>query len=312
MLLGLGAAAALMSCAPYPSSAQTESQLRITDDTGAVVTLQIPARRVACLVIQCVDILASLGMTPVAIPSEADDLGLASDPRLLGTKAATLRKIAGTYMEPDVEDVAAARPDLIIGYTDMEGLRPALQSTAPVALFAPVGYEGVIKDVERLGILTGRRMQAAATRSKLLHTLATFSRLSPHSQTALIMWDYQGTIGVSDRTVPSASVVATIAKYPWSAPKGSYQGPASDMYYSLENILKENPDVIFVEKFGPDPKVAQYLATSPLWHQFRAVRTRHVYEVDSEVWHKDQAPIGLIIIVKQAMHLLYPQLAVAR
>jgi len=84
------------------------NDLTFTDATHTTVTLTKQPTRIACLVGICEDILASLGIDPVAVN---DKLG--QDPAFFGDKAKSFSVIGGAFFDPNVEDIAKATPDLV-------------------------------------------------------------------------------------------------------------------------------------------------------------------------------------------------------
>src|SRR5579884_2234759 len=85
------------------------TSLTFTDATHTTVTLSKRPARIVCLVSLCEDILAQLGLSPVAVN---DTFG--QDSHFFGSRAKSFMTIGGTFFQPDVEDIARANPDLVI------------------------------------------------------------------------------------------------------------------------------------------------------------------------------------------------------
>ncbi len=88
------------------SNGTKANNLTFTDATNTTITLSKPPTRIACLVSLCEDILAVLGLQPVAVN---DTFG--QDPHFFGTKAKSFMTIGGPFFNPNVEDIAKATPD---------------------------------------------------------------------------------------------------------------------------------------------------------------------------------------------------------
>src|SRR5215469_3545841 len=128
------------------------NNLTLTDATNTTITLSKPPARIACLVSLCEDILAELGLQPVAVN---DTFG--QDPHFFGAKAKNFMTIGGPFFNPNVEDIAKATPDLVIGLANVhENLRDALQPIAPLYIMNPTSYNDSIKYLKDIGRLTGR------------------------------------------------------------------------------------------------------------------------------------------------------------
>lgn len=106
------------------------------------------------------------------------------------------------------------------------------------------------------------------------------------------------------------SILKEISDYPWQAPTGGDQGhqPGAGTF-SLEEVLQNDPTVIFVQTFsyGPDdmPSVSEQLASNPVWARLGAVQHDRVVEVSTDVWATGRGPISLTLVVEQAADALY-------
>ena len=111
---------------PVPTA--TPSTVTLTDSTGEVLTFTTRPARAACLTEICADIMAELGLEPVAVNDP-----LSSDPRFFGSRADEFQVIGGSFFEPNLEDIAASEPALVFGLGGVHaGLRDALRPPAPL------------------------------------------------------------------------------------------------------------------------------------------------------------------------------------
>jgi iron complex transport system substrate-binding protein len=106
------------------------------------------------------------------------------------------------------------------------------------------------------------------------------------------------------------TVLAEVTNYPWKV-----ANPADDPYgegsipYSLEKLLIENPDVIFVESYSYSPgtkPLSEQLAESPIWSKLKAVQDKQVHEVRSPIWGDGRGTRSLGILLDEAVKIIYP------
>lgn len=299
--------------AATPSAAVSQSQsgtaalpISITDGTG--VKLDFPKRveRVACLTEICSDSLAELGLEPVAITP----FGVAEEKEFFGDKAKSFGQIGGSFMEPSLEDIAKAKPELVIGLEGThEGLRDGLKSIAPLYIAKLASYQDSIAFLDIMGKLTGKEAEAAKAKLKLLDKIAYYKEKSPKNKSALIIYGADVNFGIDTAGSIVGGMLAEVTKYPWPAPEAEGGHQAGGMTYSLEKVLATNPDQLFIETFafGPDTKpLTEQFKVNPLWAKLKAVKDNHVNEVRTVIWANGRGTRSLGIVLDEAMKSLYP------
>ncbi len=299
------------SCGSQPVATTTAngsktSNLTFTDATKTTITLSKQPARIACLVAICEDILAELGLQPVAVN---DAFG--QDPHFFGASVKGLMTIGGSFFDPNVEDIAKATPDLIIGLANVhENLRDALQPIAPLYIMNPTSYMDSINYLKDIGRLTGRSDQANQAAQHFLHKLAAYKAESPGNKSALLM--YGSDVNFNIFTVGSlfGGLLAQATNYPWPAP-GPGAPEASDhepgaIPYSLEKILAVNPDVLFIASLAAAQPLSKQLADNPVWGNLKAVKNKQVYEVNPGFYIFGRGTRSLALALDDAMNRLYP------
>lgn len=280
----------------------------VTDVTGTRLELPDKVSRVACLTEICVDSLAELGLEPAAVTVG----GISSLPEFFGNQAENFNKIGGSFLEPNLEDIAKAQPDLVIGLEGThEGLRDGLREIAPLYITQPKTYQDSIAFLEMMGELTGRTTEADEAKKKLLDKLNFYITVSPKDKSALIMYGSDVNFGIDTEGSLVGSMITEITEYPWPAPVENGGHQAGGMTYSLEKVLETDPDWLFIEtfSFGPDsqPLSEQFMA-NPLWAKLKAVREGQVQEVRTSIWASGRGTRSLGIILDEAMQTLYPDI----
>ncbi|MFS0723084.1 ABC transporter substrate-binding protein [Paenibacillus sp. 1P07SE] len=282
------------------------------DVTGETIAADEPVVKVACIVSLCVDVLAELGMEPVAV-AEGGVRVIASAPEFYGSKGETFPSIGGSFFEPSLEDLVTAAPDLVIGLQGVhDALREGLEGIAPLYLANPVHYNDSLAILETIGQLTGRTEEAAAAQQRFQDKLEGASAEAPKDKKALIIYGSDVNFSVITDSGLGGTVMKEISDYPWKVEK-----PEDDPFgegavpYSLERLLTEDPDVIFVQSytFSPDAApISEQLAASPLWEKLAAVQSGQVHEVRSPIWGDGRGTRSLGILIDESMAILYPDL----
>lgn len=276
------------------------------DITGTEISLKLPVEKVACLTEICVDALVELGLKPVAVTAG----GLAPEPEFYGEEAANLGQIGGSFFEPNLEDISLAAPELIIGLEGThEGLRDGLASMAPLYIVQPKSVQESIEFLEHMGKLTGRTSEAEEAKKRFLDKFNYYKEHSPKDQSALAMYGSDVNFGIDTAGSLVGSMLAEVTDYPWPAPEADGGHQAGGMAYSLEKVLENNPDYLFVETFmfGPDAKpLSEQFKTNPLWSKLGSVQNDQVHEVRTSVWASGRGTRSLGIILDEAMSIMYP------
>ncbi|NNG46549.1 MAG: ABC transporter substrate-binding protein, partial [Deltaproteobacteria bacterium] len=160
---GLLLAALLLSLCVCPRWAPASSSLVMTDDRGVSVRLAAAPRRVVSLAPNLTEIVFLLGQ----------------EEKLVGVtrycnyplRAAALPRIGG-IVDPDVERIVAADPDLLLCTTDgnpKERVQILEEMGIPCFAVGPQNLEAIFKTLERVGALLGvpekGRKEASALRA---------------------------------------------------------------------------------------------------------------------------------------------------
>ncbi|GGQ66876.1 ABC transporter substrate-binding protein [Streptomyces pilosus] len=272
-----------------PIKASTE----LTDTNGVRISLKKQPERIVCLFALCDDILTELGIVPAATNS-----ALLAHPGFLGeAKAKEVDVVPGGFIAPEVEAILSHKPDLVIGLGDTHGkLAPALEGATTFWAMQPETWEDGVGYLRDVAALTGRTAEGEKAERTFRTKLAEAEK-TPSEKTALIIYGSDENFGVA---TPEGDVTASLfpklADYPWKSRgvEGSY---------SLEEILAQDVDVLFVEtmSFGDaDGKLSEKLAENPLWGKIPAVRNGDVHEVDAEVWAKGRGTRSLGIVLDEA------------
>ena len=260
---------ALAACSPRPLA----GGVSITDDWGRTVALAAPARRVVSLSPASTEILFALG----------------AGPRLVGRTRyddwpAEARAVpaVGEGIGPNVEAVAARRPDLVVLYASAAN-RAALSGLSalgiPVAVLKLDVSSDVVRAARRLGTLTGTADAAdslvAAFGDSLRAVEARDARVLRRPRLYVDVWaDPPMTVG---RGSYLSEVVEAAGAVNVFGDLGASAAPVS-----LETIVQRDPDAVLV--LAPDTTRPPDLASRPGWRAVRAVREGRILVVDASLY----------------------------
>jgi iron complex transport system substrate-binding protein len=242
-------------------------------------------------------------MKPVA----AND-ALHKHPAYWGPTESAIAPIGGSFFEPSLEDIARARPDIVIGLAGVhDGLRAGLKNIAPLFIVNPVGVDGMLKHVAEIGRIVGKSKEAEAASQAFTKRLDDYARKVTAKQSVLVVFGSDVNIGVETLCTPIVDALSQLATYAFEFERCVHGEFPS---FSLEQLLRINPDVIFVETFGfgptPPQPVSEQLADNAIWKQLSAVKNRQVHEVDFAVWATSRGIRGATVVLDEAMPKVYP------
>ncbi len=251
----------------------------VTDSRGEFSLDYVP-KRIVALEFSFVDALAAVDVSPVGI---ADD----NDPsRLLPAVSQKLGKwtSVGTRSQPSLEVIASLKPDLIIADVDRHSaVYKDLSKIAPTLLLPSrrETYQDNLKSAAIIGKVIGKNKAMQA-------------RLVKHHQ---VMTDYGKQLSVlNGKTIqfgvarengfyahsPESYAGGVITTLGLTTPKGLDNENASRQI-SLEQLLALNPAYLVVGDYTENSIISKW-AKQPLWNALQAVRDKHVYHVDGNMW----------------------------
>lgn len=292
------------SAAASPAASPEPATLSVTDSSGTELVFDKTPERVVCLTDMCVDILAELGLKPAAIKDT-----LATNPEFFGDEAASFPVIGGAWNEPSTEDIAKAQPDLIMGMEATHGgLRDSLKSVAPLYTLNTTSYGESIEHLKNVGKLLGKAAEAEAAAQKLLDKIAAYKAQSPNDKKVALIMGRDANFWLFTENALEASIIKEVTPFPWPEPDGNTN--VGYAQYSLEPMLKEAPDVIFVLSMaafeGESVPLTEQFKSNPLWTNFKAVKDNQVHEMRQFVW-TGRGTRSLGILLDELMTKTYPE-----
>ena len=257
----------LAACSrPSPPPAAT-----VVDDAGDTVAVRVPARRVVSLIPATTELLFAIGAGESVVGrSTWCDYPAATKevPNL------------GDGINPNVEAILAARPDLVVLYN-------SAQHAAVAARLRGVGIPTIrintdaLRDVGRVGRLLGRltgRVRSADSMAATFDTALAAASAAPQAgrrpSVLLLVWEQP------PMTIGRGSFLSELVERAGGAnlfdDVTATAGPVS-----IEAVAARNPDFIFTTTDGPAA-----FAQRPEWQVVRAVRERQFIRVTGSEFNR--------------------------
>lgn len=290
------AATAVVALSAGSAFAEGPKTIPVVDDRGVTVEAPVNPKRIAAISYLAVDVALALGIKPVAttyMTAGRDPdflLGLTREMKPLGQRA-----------KPNLELLAAAKPDLIVAMRRYTAVNAAqFEKIAPYLAFNMERFSESDPEVATLAKLFGQPERGLALNAAFKQHLEDFAARAPKGvhPRFQIMW-----AGDTPFTFHDENTAAWIVK---SLGGVNIAGPMTQegrfgVELSLETMLEKDPELIFVYDSGPD----QPQEANPIWQQLSAVKAGRVYYVGDQ-WVETNGPIAREIVLRQAAHYLYP------
>lgn len=246
----------------------------LVDDTGVSVELEAPARRVVALYGAFNDILLDMGMGECLAGRTAAD----TRPELGDLP------VIGTHMRPNLELIAALRPDLILQF---EGRREASAHVEQlralglcVAVFRGTSFPDLYRIIEALGSLTGAEDRAGALIASLRSRLETVARSRAGAVRPRVFFEIRSPNLLAAGANSTASAIIRAA-----GGDNVVRVPERVARLSEEELIRLDPDVYIVQRGSmnnaPTPPAAR-----EHYRTLRAVRGAHVLTVDESLFSR--------------------------
>lgn len=263
---------------------------------------EVPANpeRVVVLDSPFLDAAVSLGVMPVASVEAAAGAGLS--PYLLDQLDDDIA-IVGLITEPNLEAIAAARPDLILGAkVRHEAIYDQLSQIAPTVFTESSGtnwQEGLAVTADALGKTDEAKklVDDYEARAK-----AVGEKVGAASMTASIVRFLPGETRLYGPDTFSGSVLTDVGFD--LGDKGFDANPYSMAQISAEQIAMADGDVIFATTYGGDRSATAFPQAESLWNSLEAVKAGKAFDVEDKEWMLGIGLIGANIILDDIEALL--------
>ncbi len=286
LLAGCGAKPA-SSAAPAAESSEESYHVSVTDDLGRQVTFDAPPQRVAVLIGSFADMWTLAGGKMAATVRDAwDDFDLE-----LGEETQNL----GKYNEISAELLFGAEPDLVIASANTKNhveLKDTLESAGIPTLYCDVnGFEDYLRVLKIFTDITGRQdlyeqnglaVQAQVEEAKAAAAAAAGEKGAP--RVLLLRFAASGVHAKGSEGTVTGLILRDLSCV------NIADGSTLLEDLSLEKIIEEDPDRIFLVQQGNDSEGAQKtleeaLTGNPAWAGLTAVKEGRVHLLEKQLYH---------------------------
>lgn len=196
-------------------------------------------------------------------------------------EAKTKTKLTG--LRPNVEQVIGLNPDVVMYVGGMQDMIAQLEGkNLKVVVLAPKDLEGIYKDIEMVGKLTGTEETARKLVAGLRQRAEAVVSKTKNAPKPRVFYE----IDASDPTRPytagpgsfvdaligmaGGTNVAANAKAQWAQ-------------FSLEELIKADPEiVVLADALVPtNPQTPELVAKRNGWEQLTAVKKKAIYPIDT-------------------------------
>ncbi len=246
---------------------------RVVDDTGVVVELASPARRIVTLAPHAAELVASAGAASalVAVGARTD---LPREARAL--------PVVGDANAIDVEAILALAPDLVVTWPWTAPAQVARLRDRGIAVFttAPRTIDAIAGDVEKLGALAGTSAAAGASARAFRARVATLARGVRPGAPLRVFYQLSDaplyTIGAGHTITQAITLCGGVNVF------GSLPIPAPVV--NVEEVLAQRPALIVAGTDGA--RRPRWLDDWRRWPELPAARDAGLAVVDADLLHR--------------------------
>ena len=185
---------------------------------------------------------------------------------------------------PNIEAIAAKKPDLVVISTDTDGLKAKLEALkiTVVRQDAAKTLDAAYAQIAELGKVTGRDKEAAATVAAMKASIeASKKKVSKPAVPVKVYHELDDTLySVSSKSfVGEMYTVLGLTNIADAADKDGTGYPQ----LSAEYLIAQNPDFVFLADTKCCGQNAKTVAARPGWAELRAVKLGNVIELDDDI-----------------------------
>ena len=280
-VLLIAATLALTACGLPVADEERGSYASITDDNGRTVLFDKKPERIVVTSASFLEPLYAVGGSVVGRPESKTKVP---------PEAKEVPRIGRVY-QIDAEKVIALKPDLVILNKGMnEKLIDTLNANYIKTLVLDMkSYEDVKREIGIFAALTGEKEKGEALVQKMDADINAVRTSIPQEKkrVAIIHSTGQGLSVQLDGSI-AGSIAVMLGWENTAAGMPALDKNPDAAPYSMETLVAQNPDIIFVTSMGEEAEIRASMeamfAESPAWQSVGAIRDGRVYYLPQELF----------------------------
>ena len=277
----IAATLALTACGLPVADEERGSYASITDDNGRTVLFDKKPERIVVTSASFLEPLYAVGGSVVGRPESKTKVP---------PEAKEVPRIGRVY-QIDAEKVIALKPDLVILNKGMnEKLIDTLNANYIKTLVLDMkSYEDVKREIGIFAALTGEKEKGEALVQKMDADIDAVRTSIPQEKkrVAIIHSTGQGLSVQLDGSI-AGSIAVMLGWENTAAGMPALDKNPDAAPYSMETLVAQNPDIIFVTSMGEEAEIRASMeamfAESPAWQSVGAIRDGRVYYLPQELF----------------------------
>ncbi|MFT9487065.1 MAG: Fe(3+) dicitrate ABC transporter substrate-binding protein [Tepidibacillus sp.] len=265
-------------------------------------------QRIVALEFSYVDALAALGIAPVGVADDNDPNRLIAPVR---EKIGDYTSV-GTRKQPNLEVISSLKPDLIIADLKRhKEIYDQLQQIAPTIVLSSLSadYQGIMNGFTVISDAVGKKEEGQKILEEYNQKIEVLKANIPADESRTVMpavVSGEGFYAHSALAYTGSLLESVGLKNAISENNGLEQVNQYNQL-TLEQVVKFNPDILFLIKEGGDKSVVDEWKNNPLWQDINAVKNGQVYEVDRAIWAWSRGLISSETILEDTIKNLYTE-----
>lgn len=257
-----------------------------SDSTGADVTLTARPKKVAVLFSSYADIWVTAGGNVDITVGEAVERGFAGD-------SAVLADAGAGHTTIDLETLTSESPDLVIGTADYACQTNAVDFCRsvgiPAALFRVESFSDYLGVLEIFCNITGEDARYETYGIKVKEQIdALFDRIASADRTPSILFVRAGSSAKSTKAKTTSDNFACVMLSELGARNIADTNNELSSNLSLEAILVEDPDYLFITTMGDEAAAKEYmnsLLAADGWKDLSCVKENRYFYLPKDLFH---------------------------
>lgn len=285
---------ALLLCAPVSAFAG-EALRHVQDQTGRTIAVPTVPGRVIALAPSITEIVFAIGQA-----GRLAGVTLYSD---YPPEAHRIPKV-GSYVQLDLEKIAALAPDLCIAVKDgnpIEVIRRLESLNIPIYAVNPVNLTSVMAAIREIGMLLNATDAAEALIQEMSHRISAVQSAAermPHRPGVFFQIGINPIVGVGTATFIHELITT-------AGGRNLTEGPIPYPRLSREGVLALAPDVMIMTSMARGGAFREMKARWEQWPDLPAVREKRIHVVDSDLY--DRPGPRMVDGLEELFRLIHPR-----